>query len=472
MIMVRGNELACRNEWASDLWEQAESGGASKPKVAAPLDWHPRKREPEATPHEIAALLTAQTTVAAPVANAADVQEDVVLGETQVVGQSLNTRQWLTADDRGNLIDEFHESSAHATPQPASSADGEVQPPRPMASVGDLYGSHEQPSQSSRLSSGAAADREDVVAARDASHETDSVAMRQRGTQSEATGFQQRLQSASDDRDSGRETARRAARVRQQSERQTEQIFVSSRAELHHRNSERGDETSLSTDQPRSLFSHQPTMERSYNQGARSSQPEASEVAAADHETSEPSTRQSFEQRIFRDDPSPVPVAEAARIHGQFTGDASELSSSRYPMEDEQRIVIDEELSGEAILTDEVVESTVRLDLDAYTDDEPLLPASIDVAPQLARVCGTCRDFRPAEGGERGWCANRWAFTHRRMVDANDDMPCATILGGWWLPVDEVWLENADVSSHGQPTPLMDALFNPHREERIRRGGA
>jgi hypothetical protein len=41
------------------------------------------------------------------------------------------------------------------------------------------------------------------------------------------------------------------------------------------------------------------------------------------------------------------------------------------------------------------------------------------------------------------------------MVDA-DELPCLTSIGCWWLPNDDVWLEKADISAHGQPTPLVD----------------
>ena len=73
----------------------------------------------------------------------------------------------------------------------------------------------------------------------------------------------------------------------------------------------------------------------------------------------------------------------------------------------------------------------------------------------IPRCCRTCRDFRPAGNGERGWCNNQWAFKHRRMVDA-DDRPCETSIGHWWLPGDEAWQGDYDVSALGQPTPLMD----------------
>jgi hypothetical protein len=81
-----------------------------------------------------------------------------------------------------------------------------------------------------------------------------------------------------------------------------------------------------------------------------------------------------------------------------------------------------------------------------------------DIWANIPRCCRTCRDFRPAGSGERGWCNNQWAFKHRRMVDS-DDLPCETSVGHWWLPGDEAWQGEFDVSALGQPTPLMDRWF-------------
>jgi hypothetical protein len=72
--------------------------------------------------------------------------------------------------------------------------------------------------------------------------------------------------------------------------------------------------------------------------------------------------------------------------------------------------------------------------------------------------CQTCRDFRPAGDGSRGWCNNKWAFKHRRMVDAYQT-PCETTIGHWWLPADDAWQGDLDVTALGQPTPLMDKYF-------------
>lgn len=76
----------------------------------------------------------------------------------------------------------------------------------------------------------------------------------------------------------------------------------------------------------------------------------------------------------------------------------------------------------------------------------------------LPRICRSCRDYRPGADGQRGWCANAWAFTHRQMVQADQAAPCLSAIGDWWAPADDVWLVAADVSAHGRPTPLLDRV--------------
>jgi len=86
----------------------------------------------------------------------------------------------------------------------------------------------------------------------------------------------------------------------------------------------------------------------------------------------------------------------------------------------------------------------------------------------LPRICRTCRDYRPSADAQRGWCANAWAFTHRRLVLEDDPAPCQSAIGDWWLPVDDVWLVAADVSSHGRATPLLDRLTAKAEQQRRR----
>ena len=76
----------------------------------------------------------------------------------------------------------------------------------------------------------------------------------------------------------------------------------------------------------------------------------------------------------------------------------------------------------------------------------------------LPRICRACRDYRPSADRQRGWCANSWAFTHRRLVNEDNIAPCRSAIGDWWVPVDDVWLVAADVSNHGRATPLLDRI--------------
>jgi hypothetical protein len=86
----------------------------------------------------------------------------------------------------------------------------------------------------------------------------------------------------------------------------------------------------------------------------------------------------------------------------------------------------------------------------------------------LPRICRACRDYRPSADGQRGWCANSWAFTHRRLVQESDVAPCQSAIGDWWVPVDDVWMVAADVSSHGRATPLLDRMTDRDGKQRKR----
>lgn len=84
----------------------------------------------------------------------------------------------------------------------------------------------------------------------------------------------------------------------------------------------------------------------------------------------------------------------------------------------------------------------------------------------LPQCCSTCRDFRPADGGQRGWCHNRFAFEHPRMVH-REELACAGTIGNWWIPSDEWWLQKADFSHHTRPTPIVDEYLSRLMAERL-----
>ncbi len=108
---------------------------------------------------------------------------------------------------------------------------------------------------------------------------------------------------------------------------------------------------------------------------------------------------------------------------------------------------------------------------DGYDADEASPVAAIslrvDGLPSLPQCCRTCRDFRPIGDGSQGWCGNPYAFPERTRVMA-DDLACYSSLGSWWLPTDDWWLQQADISHHGMPTPHVDEYLRQLRAERER----
>jgi hypothetical protein len=103
-------------------------------------------------------------------------------------------------------------------------------------------------------------------------------------------------------------------------------------------------------------------------------------------------------------------------------------------------------------------EVTPQFDIRAIVEQRTeLLDMAITIAPDVPRSCSTCRSYRMSEQGERGWCTNNWAFTHRQMVNATD-IACQSTIGCWWLPADEEVGLIADESDH-VATPRVDRLI-------------
>ncbi len=116
---------------------------------------------------------------------------------------------------------------------------------------------------------------------------------------------------------------------------------------------------------------------------------------------------------------------------------------------------------------DELGESDAPFE--AAIDDVP--PDAQEILAALPRICRTCRDFRPTGDARFGWCANPYAFAERTLVHA-ESLACASSMGSWWVPTDDWWLQRADISHHGQPTPHVDQFLREllqQRQERRRR---
>jgi hypothetical protein len=121
------------------------------------------------------------------------------------------------------------------------------------------------------------------------------------------------------------------------------------------------------------------------------------------------------------------------------------------------------EESPPAAIEDEPSHEELKLGNLGEFADKPL-PAWFRT--DLPKSCRTCRDFRPSLEGDTGWCANRWAFNKamgepQQLVHEDEVIPCASPIGNWWAPVDDLWLVAADVSHHSRPTPFMDRYLPP-----------
>ena len=151
---------------------------------------------------------------------------------------------------------------------------------------------------------------------------------------------------------------------------------------------------------------------------------------------------------------APVPAETRQEIR-PAQGD---ISPAVYQHEDESSLGRWLEDVAPAVVGDEPAHEELRLENLSEFADKPV-PAWFRT--DLPRTCRTCRDFRPSLEGDTGWCANRWAFDKafgepQQLVHEDEVVPCASPIGNWWAPVDDVWLVAADVSHHSRPTPLMD----------------
>jgi hypothetical protein len=341
MIMVRQNELACRDEWSRSLWAPAEGGGEPEKPFQRPSILGPA---PPANVEHVRKLLVDNALESSP----SDQGEDVLLSEARIVSEILDSPA-------------IKERSIHS---------GGFDPRTAVFRAREAYRERARARESAaRLSAGA-----------------EAVGARQQIIGAEAT--------------SGNAERRSAAAEAAQA--------IS-------------DDAAAATPQP--VF----------------------KVARAD-------VPQQFDEAL--------PLAGSANgVAGEAIETSGAGSAISSKVDDRRRAV---ERSATADLDPALSLSLTRLD----ELDETNLPEWFRT--DLPRICRTCRDFRPSAEGGRGWCANAWAFTHRRLVQEEDLAPCDSSIGDWWAPVDDVWLVAADVSSHGRTTPLLDRLLAPQTERRRR----
>jgi len=456
LIMVRKNELACRDQWARDLWEP-EAGSEASQRGAPPAAVRSLGPVPPATAKEIAAVVQAGTLPpATPVGQSSlptPVAEDVVLSEARVALPADPPPAWRwqaeeeTASpareaDTKAAIKKAREAYRERNRKVAARSESDFNSAEPTASVladGSL---------SSSLTERAGPDRAPDV------DPSDSDVPAPSGAESDATVLE-RVDPGAED--SGQTSRAELAQPRS-NESPAEPPETAGRAEP--------DSPWLASDLAGPRADHGP--------------------AATPHRLppSEHARRRSWWRGRAPAEAFPINDGELPGGDSDPVFDESEMTAAgeiRLTAATEQGpprhrrggpTQIDDAITASAPAPEEDQRFEAAEPADLPPDDAiDALVATAEPAAWgfgLPRLCRTCRDFRPAEGGERGWCANQWAFTHRRMVAADDEVPCDSTVGDWWLPVDEVWTAGVDVSAHGQPTPLLDA-FLPHlREEPLR----
>lgn len=445
MIMVRKHELACRDEWSHDLWEARSNQPGTN--VAPLTELFPDRKMPPATESEIAALLHTERSSngAAGDVSGHGEPDDLVLSELGAATERPSHQE------RPGIVPEWPTPKSRAVEPPAS--------PAPISELGT---------------------RSAIIRARETYRERSRLEAARANEITRLTARADREQTASDGVDLN-------PRVDD----------VSQEADLVETNGTVEDPavqplTASFVEAPGPLADREPTTpSTSSTQGydrdpadlaAESPPPAASFIAGAQPPADEPRDAEltwltDRPELVATPEPAesqPWPVEEEtafsqarivrSAVDDNFGPDPEDRTAAR---RSSPELLSSEEyeaaqVPGEPWLEDVVVD-------DDY-DESLAPPPGLELAAHLPRICRTCRDFRPAENGDRGWCANQWAFSHRRMVDADERTPCEGVLGNWWLPVDEVWSEAADVSSHGQPTPLLDAwLPQPHQKEPTRR---
>lgn len=516
MIMVRKNELACRDEWAHDLWEAKSAQPETA--AAAPGQFGDRKERP-ATEAEIAAILAANSSAINQQETQSDAGEgasDIVLSELGA-GPEPNTyverveppREWAQASSRSvEPADSSTKKPDHATTargaiirareayrersRQVAARSQEITrlaasaPQAPLASAAESdLAEHVPLTPTAGEASSSVQDQAPEVAAvspESAEPETDDIVLSSGdvdaayGSSASASGsraFDDSL-GLEADRPDWMDDLDEAANSHRAASRDTHQQAQREAVTAHHQHFEDPFDAPIAAerDRPASTPSRGARADLYDNQGSRAS-------ARADRAaTSEPGDSASRPPSADR-----PPYWSASQQKGDRYRETEEapLEADLASEQDVAYDNIENDIVDDLAATADQIELEAARDWDfdrepgdEYAADDvvaqddhqrdaviPLRPA---LSAHLPRICRTCRDFRPAETGERGWCANQWAFSHRRVVAADEQTPCESVLGDWWLPADEVWSDAADVSSHGQPTPLLDAWLPEYQE--------
>lgn len=442
LLMVRKGELACRNGWNDDLWAEATDGEVA-PAAEVP-DRFPVRRVPPASPEEIAAVMMMRAPEPDDAPPRAQPPEDVLVGQATVLPD-------VDDDDRARVLAQNTREAirqararhlAKAAPRPV---DADVPPdafdaPRPLRSepTRPPERARVEATPPPRAPTADPAERQRPVTAdrRDQEHGTFGM---DRGASSTVSDHP--LRSPSPNAGSLPEPAARPVRATAEVGATQPPAALSSVA---------GRSRRIVDDPPPAVVDRRsPTADASRR--AASASPERLIERGRRPDVPMPDYGNAWQARTWRERDR---AERAEPVEPIETPPPLDVPAP--PALDEPPVPIVAEARPTPPIAEIAGYAALDIEFDDDEADAPRLDMTIRVAPTVPRMCRTCRDFRPADSGDRGWCTSKWAFSHRRMVNA-DDLTCDSSLGCWWLPHDDVWLSTIDISAHGQPTPLLDS---------------
>ncbi len=449
MIMVRRNELACRNGWSEDLWAAGGENGSDRGSIT--VERHVSQPMAPASADEIAAVAL----VAAEADPPSAIPEDVVVGQTPVMRATDRTTDDEEADERSALLGQDTRSAikrarerhrAKLTPRTrpmerAASGDdprpeGDEMSSTDVAGVessrsADMFASFAGESSQTRQESPV----ELEAAAEEASEDSDLTLPFNLARVATPIAGEDPFESVPE-----RRPDVELPRARQTPQRPRVP------AEGDHADWRRRESEAIRVvESPRIPSRPVPVRAAvSWAGKLRDDSDYLPGLAATEADTSPEPLISSYDLALDRARRARVAATTIAPCGGgDDQSEAPVASSDGAKTQDRAPVSQDDQMPMIGVAG-----------LDEVDDDE--LDMTVQIAPEVRRACRTCRDFRPAEGGGRGWCTNKFAFSHRRMV-TGEGVPCQTSLGCWWLPHDDVWLAKADIAAHSHPTPLFDA---------------
>jgi len=489
MILVRRNELACRDKWARDLWEAASPHLHTGAGAGGAESAHPTGPMQPASVADIAALVTSRPgSMASPQTSGpleALVAEDVVLSETRVPSRDSAVTAWTWGAEPTSAVQELDTKAAirkareaclerlrRSTPREPMMAPLVALAPvsSPLVVPTDV-GPSPPTSPSAEIATvrtvGPIPEMDSAPTAVNASPEPSTDLWNLQPETGGVTGVENPADPAGVSSDS----------------RPAFQVSVTAATAMAPNELRRDDPAMAMVPSPPMAWSHDAEVGETVVPAASTPLGERSTLMFAPVQDADVGTMARSQATIeFRSDD---------RTDGSVTGKVSAVLPTalvRKESEENDSATTDSDVDRSFSLLpggggppqnrEDRREVAVHLPApdhswDTDAEDEtaasvPLRTETGNILPTVRRICRSCRDFRPAESEGRGWCGNAWAFTHRRVVRADDEIPCQTVLGNWWVPVDEVWLDGINVGDHGQATPLLDAWLPHHRGEPVR----